>query len=132
MDGVALAPSKDLNPAVAGGAPIIRQSRLPEVCEVGLSVRRADAAMPVFEMQSMQQTVDEALFNERMLALLSASFGLLATVLAAVLVVPGFALLYVLDQRGELEEDVADVEPMGRPARARPADGGGDGFITTG
>ena len=35
--------------------------------------------MPVFEMQSMDQTVDEALFNERMLALLSASFGLLAT-----------------------------------------------------
>jgi predicted permease len=48
------------------------------------TVRRADAAMPVFEMQSMEQTVDEALFNERMLALLSASFGLLATVLAAI------------------------------------------------
>jgi ABC-type antimicrobial peptide transport system permease subunit len=40
--------------------------------------------MPVFAMQSMEQTVDEALFNERMLALLSASFGLLATVLAAI------------------------------------------------
>jgi cytochrome d ubiquinol oxidase subunit II len=49
-----------------------------------------------------------------------------ATVLAAVLVVPGFALLYVLDQRGELEEegvpDVADrVEPGVPPTRARPA-----------
>ena len=48
------------------------------------AVRRADASMPVFEMQSMEQTVDEALFNERMLALLSGSFGLLATVLAAI------------------------------------------------
>jgi predicted permease len=48
------------------------------------TVRRSDAAMPVFEMQSMEQTVDEALFNERMLALLSASFGLLATILAAI------------------------------------------------
>jgi predicted permease len=48
------------------------------------AVRRADPAMPVFEMQSMEQTVDEALFNERMLALLSGSFGLLATVLAAI------------------------------------------------
>jgi predicted permease len=48
------------------------------------AVRRTDAALPVFEMQSMEQTVDEALFNERMLALLSASFGLLATVLAAI------------------------------------------------
>jgi cytochrome d ubiquinol oxidase subunit II len=60
-----------------------------------------------------------------------------ATVLAAVLVVPGFVLLYVLDQRGELEEegvpDVADtVEPGGSTARVRPVDGGGDGFITTG
>jgi predicted permease len=48
------------------------------------TVRRADATMPVFEMQTMEQTVDEALFNERMLALLSASFGLLATALAAI------------------------------------------------
>lgn len=48
------------------------------------AVRRADPSIPVFEMQTMEQTVDEALFNERMLALLSASFGLLATVLAAV------------------------------------------------
>ncbi|MGH9204523.1 MAG: ABC transporter permease, partial [Vicinamibacterales bacterium] len=47
-------------------------------------VRRADTSMPIFEMQSMGQTVDEALFNERMLALLSGSFGLLATVLAAI------------------------------------------------
>lgn len=55
---------------------------LPE--QLRHTVRRADAAMPVFEMQTMAQTVDEALFNERMLALLSASFGLLATVLAAI------------------------------------------------
>ncbi len=32
----------------------------------------------------MDKTVDDALFNERMLALLSASFGLLATLLAAI------------------------------------------------
>jgi putative ABC transport system permease protein len=48
------------------------------------AVRRADASLPVFAMQTMDRTIDEALFNERMLALLSASFGLLATVLAAV------------------------------------------------
>jgi len=52
--------------------------------QLRLAVRRADPSMPVFEMQSMEQTVDEALFNERMLALLSASFGLLATLLAAI------------------------------------------------
>jgi predicted permease len=48
------------------------------------SVRRADASMPIFQLQTMERTVDEALFNERMLALLSASFGLLATLLAAI------------------------------------------------
>lgn len=52
--------------------------------ELGRAVRRADPSLPIFEMQSMDETVDEALFNERMLALLSASFGLLATVLAAI------------------------------------------------
>jgi ABC-type antimicrobial peptide transport system permease subunit len=35
-------------------------------------------------MQTLERTVDGALFNERMLALLSAAFGLLATVLATV------------------------------------------------
>ena len=48
------------------------------------TVRRTDAGMPIYEMQTMERTVDEALFNERMLALLSASFGLLATALAAI------------------------------------------------
>lgn len=48
------------------------------------TVRRSDPGMPIYEMQTMARTVDEALFNERMLALLSASFGLLATVLAAI------------------------------------------------
>jgi predicted permease len=47
-------------------------------------VAQADPSMPLFEMQSMEQTVDAALFNERMLALLAAAFGLLATVLAAI------------------------------------------------
>ena len=41
-------------------------------------------ALPVFDMKTMDQTVDESLFIERMLALLSASFGLLATMLAAI------------------------------------------------
>ena len=35
-------------------------------------------------MQTLERTVDDALFNERMLALLSGAFGLLATVLATV------------------------------------------------
>ncbi len=42
---------------------------------------------------------------------------LVAVVLAAVIVLPGFVLLYVLDQRGLLpEEGVDDAELIGRPA----------------
>jgi ABC-type antimicrobial peptide transport system permease subunit len=47
-------------------------------------VRRADTSLPVYDLQSVDTTVDQALFTERMLALLSAAFGLLATVLAAI------------------------------------------------
>lgn len=57
-------------------------SRMPE--QLRQAVRRADPAMPVFEMEWMHDTIDDALFNERMLALLSAAFGLLATALAAI------------------------------------------------
>jgi predicted permease len=46
--------------------------------------RSVDASVPVYQLQTVERTVDLALFNERMLALLSAAFGLLATVLASV------------------------------------------------
>ena len=48
------------------------------------TVRDVDAGVPVDQMQTLERTVDDALFNERMLALLSAAFGVLATVLATV------------------------------------------------
>jgi ABC-type antimicrobial peptide transport system permease subunit len=47
-------------------------------------VRRVDAALPLYEVRSMDEQLDRALFTERMLAALSAAFGLLATLLAAV------------------------------------------------
>lgn len=48
------------------------------------AVRQVDAALPIYQLRTLERTVSDALFNERMLALLSAAFGLLATVLAAV------------------------------------------------
>jgi predicted permease len=48
------------------------------------TVRNVDAGVPVHQLQTLARTVDDVLFNERMLALLSAAFGLLATVLASV------------------------------------------------
>jgi predicted permease len=47
-------------------------------------VQRVDANMPVTELKSMEVQVSESLFVERLVAMLSAFFGLLATVLAAI------------------------------------------------
>jgi predicted permease len=46
-------------------------------------VRELDAAMPVYEMKTLERQLDETLSTERLIAALSAAFGILATVLAA-------------------------------------------------
>jgi putative ABC transport system permease protein len=48
------------------------------------AVHRIDANLPIFDMKSMQVQVDESLFVERMVAVLSVAFGALATLLAAI------------------------------------------------
>jgi ABC-type antimicrobial peptide transport system permease subunit len=54
---------------------------------VAASVRaaalRVDPKLPIFDMKTMTQTVDDSLFIERMVAALSTVFGGLATLLAA-------------------------------------------------
>ena len=47
-------------------------------------VRRVDPALPVTDLKTMRAQIHESLFGERMVAALSAAFGLLATLLAAV------------------------------------------------
>jgi predicted permease len=51
--------------------------RLPVV------VRRVDPGLPVTELRTMRAQISESLFAERLVAALSATFGLLATILAA-------------------------------------------------
>jgi putative ABC transport system permease protein len=46
-------------------------------------VRRVDPALPVTDLKTMQAQIRESLFVERMVAALSAAFGVLATLLAA-------------------------------------------------
>lgn len=46
-------------------------------------VRELDAAMPVYEMKTLAAQLDETLGTERLIAVLSAAFGILATLLAA-------------------------------------------------
>jgi predicted permease len=47
-------------------------------------VKRLDAAMPVYELKTLQGQLDETLLSDRLIALLAAGFGLLATLLASV------------------------------------------------
>jgi predicted permease len=65
--------------------------------ELRESVRQADANLPVYELKTVRRVVDEDLFAERVIAGLSASFGSLAALLAA-LGIYG-VLAYVVVQR---------------------------------
>ena len=47
-------------------------------------VRRLDAAMPIYSLKTLQSQLDETLLTDRLVALLSGGFGLLATVLASI------------------------------------------------
>ncbi|MBV8820249.1 MAG: ABC transporter permease [Acidobacteriaceae bacterium] len=51
---------------------------------VRAEVKKLDAAMPIYEMKTLADQLDETLLTERLIALLSAGFGLLATLLAAI------------------------------------------------
>jgi len=47
-------------------------------------VRKLDPAMPVYELKTLGAQLDETLLTERLIAMLSAGFGLLATLLATI------------------------------------------------
>jgi predicted permease len=47
-------------------------------------VKALDAAMPVYQMKTVAGQLDETLLTDRLIALLSAGFGLLATLLASI------------------------------------------------
>jgi len=47
-------------------------------------VKRLDAAMPIYDVKTVQGQLDETLLTDRLIALLSAGFGLLATLLASI------------------------------------------------
>ena len=47
-------------------------------------VQQLDATMPVYEMKTLEAQLDETLLSDHLIALLSAGFGLLATLLASI------------------------------------------------
>ncbi|MFN8061880.1 MAG: ABC transporter permease [Vicinamibacterales bacterium] len=48
------------------------------------AVRSLDSSMPVYEMKTVEDRLDETLLTDRLIAMLSAAFGLLASALAAI------------------------------------------------
>jgi predicted permease len=60
-----------------------QQGSLLVTNELREAVRQLDANLPVYELKTVERVVDEDLFTERMVAGLSASFGGLAALLAA-------------------------------------------------
>ncbi|HEU4935982.1 MAG TPA: ABC transporter permease [Vicinamibacterales bacterium] len=47
-------------------------------------VKQLDATMPIYEMKTLEGQLDETLLTDRLVALLSAGFGFLATILASI------------------------------------------------
>lgn len=56
--------------------------------QVFTAVRRVvadfDSSLPIFDLRTMDEQIDRSLFTERMIAMLSAVFGIIATILATV------------------------------------------------
>jgi predicted permease len=48
------------------------------------AVREADASLPVFSMKTMERQIDEDMFSDRIVSMLSGFFGVLATALAGI------------------------------------------------
>ena len=61
-----------------------RPPRPASYAAVRSEVKQLDAAMPVYSMKTVEGQLDETLLTDRLIALLSAGFGLLATLLASV------------------------------------------------
>jgi hypothetical protein len=78
-------------------------------------VQQLDASMPVYELKTLEAQLDETLLTDRLIATLSAAFGLLATVLASIGLY-GVMAFVVARRRKELGIRLAlGASPAGRP-----------------
>ena len=89
-------PRRHASPGLRGDGPIgfprlaspfmFAPPRIPRRCSrrYGKKVREQDSSMPIYEMKTLENQLDETLTTERLIATLSGAFGVLATVLAAI------------------------------------------------
>ena len=64
----------------------IRTWQTPQAAQADVreAIQRLDSKLALYDLQTMEQQVDDSLSNERLIAFLSASFGVLAVLLAAI------------------------------------------------
>ncbi len=70
-----------------GSLTFYARTQIPSSAAYGMvrnEVKRLDAAMPIYQLKTLEAQLDETLRSDRLIALLSAGFGLLATILASV------------------------------------------------
>ena len=74
------------NPSIGAMTYYVRTAQEPASIAPALRqvVREADPSLPIYGLKTMARQIDEDLFANRIVALLSAFFGVLATVLAAI------------------------------------------------
>jgi predicted permease len=78
--------AQQYNPGIGAMFYYVRTAQDPGSITSALrqSVHEADASLPVFRLMTMDRQIDEDMFSDRIVSLLSAFFGILATVLAAI------------------------------------------------
>ena len=74
------------NPGTGSAVVYVRTQSKPASAygTIRNEVRQIDAAMPIYELKTVEGQLDDTLLTDRLIALLSAGFGLLATVLASI------------------------------------------------
>jgi ABC-type antimicrobial peptide transport system permease subunit len=73
--------------AGTGGAAFYVRATTPSASAYNLvrhEIGQLDSSLPIYNMKTLERQLDETLLSDRLIALLSAGFGLLATVLASV------------------------------------------------